>query len=171
MEFTQAPDDLKKQLFCRMISENGKFEMGVHPMAFGMRLRAGFVDDNTGCLLDYCAGEKQDSIEVLYGLSLKMLSEIDEEDDSTLKRLLRQSTIKPFYKDIDFLQWLINKAGGKAYMYPLPPMEDIRVKLLENILTDPNTFANLSKTGQSENLDYVQAETIDQLVERLSKKS
>lgn len=169
MDFTQAPDDLKKQLFCRMVSENGKFEMGVHPVIFGMRLRAGYVDDD-GCILDYCAGEKQDSIEVLYGLSLKMLSEIDEDDENTIKRLLPHSTIKPFFKDIDFLQWLINKAGGKAYMHPLPPMDEIRTKMLGNLLTDPNTFANISKENKSDNID-LEVETIDKLVERITKKS
>lgn len=48
-----APDDLENGMFRRKISEDGKHEIGIHPVLFGFRVRAGHTED-IWCEIDYC---------------------------------------------------------------------------------------------------------------------
>ena len=43
MKLSYAPDDLRTMLCHRHVSENGLVEIGVYRVAYGWRVRAGFV--------------------------------------------------------------------------------------------------------------------------------
>jgi hypothetical protein len=54
MKFTAVQPDENYPL-CRAVSETGRWELGLVPMIYGVRVRAGLVGDG-GCTVDYCAG-------------------------------------------------------------------------------------------------------------------
>ncbi len=63
MKFKQEDND-DLELFQRLVSEDGTIEMGIHPVIFGYRVRAGYVG-NMFYELDWCGGDKQEDLEVL----------------------------------------------------------------------------------------------------------
>jgi hypothetical protein len=57
MKFTRAEPSPNYPI-CRLISETGKWELGLVPMLFGVRVRAG-LNGAEWCDIDYCAGADQ----------------------------------------------------------------------------------------------------------------
>ncbi len=92
------------------ISENSYVRMGIYKVIYGWRVRAGFVHDKWGCTLDWCGGANWTDIEKLYSLCYAILSKRDEEN-SCFEGLPQVSSIKPFYKDDDFVK-IVGEAAG-----------------------------------------------------------
>lgn len=55
MNFKPAPITLNYSIR-RFVSENGRWELGITPVLFGVRIRAGLAN-NEWCVVDYCAGD------------------------------------------------------------------------------------------------------------------
>ncbi len=105
MKFKAAPDN---QLFCLsnfVVSENNLVYIGVYPVIFGYRVRAGFVDDLTTCRLDWCAGGVWEDVERLYSLCYSILENRDE-NTSCFDEIPAYSERKPFYNDLKFVTTL-----------------------------------------------------------------
>lgn len=66
IEFHEVKDILPNWVFCKRAEfDSGNIIIGVTPVLFGMRVRAGYENDS-GVNLDYCAGADQDFLERLY---------------------------------------------------------------------------------------------------------
>jgi len=102
-KYKVAPDDADKHLSLRRVSEDGLLEIGVYPVAFGWRVRAGFVDSQPE--LDYCAGADHTFLEVLYSLTLAALERGVPLDTFPFQ------AVKPFYNDPQNFKELIKLAG------------------------------------------------------------
>jgi hypothetical protein len=79
-------------LLYHRISEDGKLEIGVWPVIYGYRVRAGHVGDQY-CHIDYCAGDQISAIQEIYSMVMGILS-----SGKTFKDFPRQQT-KPMYND------------------------------------------------------------------------
>ena len=77
MTFTLTdPDENYSQL--KMVSETGRWEVGLHPVMFGVRIRAGRAGRAT-CAVDYCAGADPVFKMRLLDCIIKILSAFPEE--------------------------------------------------------------------------------------------
>lgn len=61
------------ELFYRKVSECGKIEIGVAPVLYGFRVRAGYTNDFM-YHIDYCAGNNLDQVQRIYSIVLSILS-------------------------------------------------------------------------------------------------
>jgi len=111
VNWSPAPYDPWIGLHHRLVSEHNLIQMGVYPVNFGHRVRAGFVDDKYGVLLDWCAGGKWKDVERLYSLLHGILS-AREENDACFHGLPGHSNIKPFYNDPEFVNAVFPLAGN-----------------------------------------------------------
>lgn len=116
MKFKQEDND-DLELFQRLVSEDGKIEMGIHPVIFGYRVRAGYVG-NMIYELDWCGGDDQEQLELLYSIMKNIL-----ENKGSFVGVPVVSEIKPFFNDTKFVD-LINSMVVK-------PLEIVRLKPLE----------------------------------------
>ncbi len=116
MKFKQEDND-DLELFQRLVSEDGKIEMGIHPVIFGYRVRAGYVGDMV-YQLDWCGGDDQEQLELLYSIMKNIL-----ENKGGFVGVPVVSEIKPFFNDTKFVD-LINSMVVK-------PLEIVRLKPLE----------------------------------------
>jgi hypothetical protein len=110
MKFTPAEDDDSRTMMThRLVSENQLIEIGVYRVAYGWRVRAGFVNASC-CELDWCGGSNWKDVERLYSLCYAVLEKIDE-SKSAFIGLPGSSRVKPFYHDLEFVGFVGNLAG------------------------------------------------------------
>lgn len=67
-----ASDDLENGMFRRKVSQDGKYEIGIHPVLFGFRIRAGEVGSQV-CMLDYCCVRDLTLLELTYSCVLAVM--------------------------------------------------------------------------------------------------
>lgn len=128
MKFVKAPDDNEASLTNCMISENALVRIGVWRVAFGYRVRAGFLADRYGVTLDWCGGNNWKDVERLYSLAIACLSKMEENLDC-FEKLPPHSNIKPFYNDLRFVKTVGELAGDfelisleQPFCNPLSPL-------------------------------------------------
>lgn len=114
MKFKSAPEDAYNKMFHRHVSENELVEIGVYRVAYGWRVRAGFLGDPCVCL-DWCGGGNWADVERLYSLCFAVLLK-REENIHCFEGLPSHSMIKPFYLDLDFVQIVGKEAGDFQLM-------------------------------------------------------
>lgn len=102
MKFIEQPDNPKLGWSNYRVSEGGLVHIGVYPVIFGYRVRAGFTDDVWGVNLDWCGGSDWNHVTHLYRIALSVLG-IRAEDRSCFDGLPGSTTKKPFYLDADFM--------------------------------------------------------------------
>lgn len=84
----------------RYVSEGGQWQIGLVPMLFGVRVRAGRTDDRYTVALDYCAGADLQFQRELLATVIVILSEIPEEaTHRDIHRFFPESTVKPIDRD------------------------------------------------------------------------
>jgi hypothetical protein len=69
-----APNHLENQMFRRKVSEDGKYEIGIYPVMFGFRVRAGKVGDGY-CHIDYCCQTDLSLIGLVYSCVAAIMQE------------------------------------------------------------------------------------------------
>lgn len=117
----KAADDLKNSLYHRHISQDGRIELGIHPVIFGYRVRAGFI--NSGMYeLDWCGGDKQSDIELLFTVAKRILT-----DRTDFKGIPAHSKIKPFYKDSEFVTIITELSAAVKNNIELEKILDITI--------------------------------------------
>lgn len=108
MKLVSAPPDRSNLLFHRLVSESGRIEVCVYPVAYGHRVRVGYT--NSGCcVLDWCGGGRWSDVERLYSLAVAILSRRQEE--GCFDGLPTMSRVKPFYLDEEFVRVVGHEAG------------------------------------------------------------
>jgi hypothetical protein len=99
MEFKPAPDHIENQMFSRKISENGIWEIGIYPVAYGYRVRAGIVG-NGWVTIDYCAASQQTFLGQLYAVVQGILETFPESTpEHEIERLMPRFERKPINQD------------------------------------------------------------------------
>jgi hypothetical protein len=69
-----AKDDLENGMFRRKVTADGKYEIAIHPVLFGFRIRAGVVGD-AGPTLDYCCVTDVQLIQMTYNCVMAVMNE------------------------------------------------------------------------------------------------
>lgn len=95
-------------LLHRLSDENEKIEMGIYPVMFGFRVRAGFFDYPV-VELDWCCGGNLKFLNDMYFSLAIHLDSIDEKEFNPVrffKSLPGLSRVKPAHKDPDFMNKL-----------------------------------------------------------------
>jgi hypothetical protein len=91
----------------KFLSEGGRWELGLTPMMFGVRVRLG-VAGNPWCTLDYCAGPKPADQFFLLGIVAGICFWLAEEtSEIDLQRVFPRQTIKPMSEDKECFQSLL----------------------------------------------------------------
>lgn len=118
INFIAAPSYIN--LVQRVISEDNKIEIGVLPVIYGFRVRAGYVGAG-GCEIDWCCGNLQSMVELGYFVCKKLLSQ-----GCSFSDMPSSSRIKPFYKDMPFIEWLFSKLDDSDVIEPLTSIWRLR---------------------------------------------
>lgn len=106
MNFRDAPTDENFPLR-RLLSEGDKWELGLVPMLFGVRVRLGKLG-NSWCTLDYCAGPEPAEQLFLLGLVAGTLHWLPEETtEAELGLIFPRQRIKPMSRDKECLERLL----------------------------------------------------------------
>lgn len=95
-------------MFRCLLSENKLVFMGVYPVLYGWRVRAGF--HFRSYMIDWCGGGDWSAVETLYNLCRRILEQRPE-DLNCFDGLPVCSRRKPFYNDIPFVIQLGTAAG------------------------------------------------------------
>jgi len=127
MKFLEAEDDNQNNLYQRLVSEDGKIEMGIFPVMFGYRIRAGFVG-NGMYDLDWCGGDDQKQLELLYSIMKNIL-----EARGNFRYIPPSSIIKPFFNDHDFVNRINELVSKPLQVVVLKPLHLDRQKLMASL--------------------------------------
>ena len=131
MKFVAEEDSNEDQIYAKVVSENGLVEIGIHPVMFGFRVRAGFAGSQTYDI-DYCGGADQLQVETLYSMTVAILSQ-REEDRRAFAGMPGFSKVKPYFKDTEFSDWITSSAKQNYTHVSLPPLQAIRDKMLNQL--------------------------------------
>jgi hypothetical protein len=119
---------------CRLVSDDGKIEMGIYPVIFGFRVRAGYVGD-LGCNIDWCCGADHRMLLFAYNACKKLL-----EEKGNFGGIPPISEIKPYFKDSDFMKWLLENVPPLDCWESLPPLYEIKDEYWKMIRADFKGF-------------------------------
>lgn len=145
--FQDAPSDMN--LICRKIAVvpyigEGTIEIGIYPVLYGFRIRAGFVGD-MGCDLDFCAGNKQKDAEDIYSLVLTILERklrklgAENATGRTIKHRESRMIVfndfpiqrtKPMYNDHECFMTLSEMCGPDLISIKLPDLGQEKLKYM-----------------------------------------
>ena len=122
-------DDIQGHLFARLISDDGKIEMGIHPVLFGYRVRAGYIG-SMSYMFDWCGGDNQTQVELLYSIAKNVLEHRKSFDGVPIC-----SKVKPFYNDQEFFKHIESLV--------VQPLEIIKLESLGFYRNKTNEFLNI----------------------------
>lgn len=112
----KTTDDNSAQIFERLISEDGKIEMGIHPVLFGYRVRAGYIG-SMSYNFDWCGGDGQSQVEMLYSIAKNIL-----EHKNNFEGIPVCSKVKPFYNDPEFVKHIESLVTKPLEIIKLEPL-------------------------------------------------
>jgi len=124
---TFRDENTDEHILYRKVSEDGKVEIGVHPVLYGFRIRAGSAGDMFYDL-DYCAGDKLVAVETLYGIVLTVLKDRLSKGKPPFRGFPIQER-KPMYNDPECAAKLFEMCAGLE-------MEQVSCPLLNEMKTD-----------------------------------
>ena len=125
MKFESVPDN--ENYYQRLVSEDGKIEMGVHPVVFGYRVRAGFTNRDW-VEMDWCGGDDQGQVELLYSIAKNIL-----ESKGNFSGVPMNSNIKPFYNDPQFVELINSMTTKPLEIIKLKPLQFDRLKMMSHL--------------------------------------
>lgn len=156
-KFTSAPDDIN--MMFRQIRDC--IEIGVYPMLYGYRVRAGIVGDNC-CHLDYCAGPDQKEVENVYSLVISIVNKkLDELESEQTEISLREKAYlvfkdfpeqkrKPMINDFECFMKLSELCGSEIISVKLPNLASRKVRFI--LQTNPSAFETVVQLGGFDDL-------------------
>lgn len=124
----RVPDDLSGSLYFRHETEDGQWEVGIYPVIYGFRIRAGQVGDL--CYnLDMCVGDNWRMMRVLFSIVCRIIEErgcVPNNSDWP------SITIKPVWKNPEYLAQLTSmmESPEKRDGYDIPDPIAIRCSRL-----------------------------------------
>jgi hypothetical protein len=99
MKFSKSNPCADHMLDPRWVSENGVWEIGVFPVMFGKRVRAGTIN-SPSCVVDYCAGGNDDFLKEILVTIIVILESFDESvKEVDIERILPTYKTKPINLD------------------------------------------------------------------------
>src|SRR5687768_7093342 len=84
MKFNKVPDNVEEEMYFLHYSENNVWEIGVHTVMFGYRIRVGLIGDDFYAL-DYCAGNQQENVEKVFSMVKAIMEKVTERNFYTIK--------------------------------------------------------------------------------------
>lgn len=106
-----APDDIENGMFRRKISEDGKYEIGIHPVLFGFRIRAGEVGSEV-YMLDYCCVKDCTLLELTYNY-VSAIMQMHIAENKPVFNEFPVPTDK-YYRDSDCIARLIKMVANQS---------------------------------------------------------
>lgn len=98
----------------------GELELGIWPVLFGMRVRAGYIGDPCA-LLDWCAGNDQRLLNWCFSAAKNIL-----ENQGDFNGIPRCSSKKPVNLDSVFVSELTRLFQGRLEVEQLPSISSLR---------------------------------------------
>lgn len=95
-QWKPTDDDEENQIFSRRVSPCGKMFIGIYPVLFGKRIRAGYVGSDF-VIIDWCCGSDQEYLKIAYSILLGYM-----QNGGKFSDLPGSSNIKPWYNDPEF---------------------------------------------------------------------
>lgn len=116
--------DSTQDLVYRRVSDDGKLELGIWPVLFGFRVRAGYVG-RLVCEVGWCCGKEHAVLERAYNLCLHLL-----ELGIPFSEIIPHTAIKPVFSDPGFMLWVEKLAENTPWIVDItvdvPPVNLIR---------------------------------------------
>lgn len=110
MKFVKGPGNMDHPI-SHLVSEGGRWEMGIRPMLFGYRVSASKVGDG-GYSIDYCCGNELVWIFMVYQAVMKALEVLPEEIEPwQVSRLFPRQYTKPMRSDLTCWAALLDLAA------------------------------------------------------------
>jgi len=125
-----VPDDKQNHLYFRHETLDGLWEVGIYPVLFGFRIRAGRVGDSY-CCLDMCIGNNWLLMYALFPVVCKI---IEERGHVPSMNEWPRVAIKPVWKDPEYLiqlNLMVRNPEDKEE-YEVPALDQIRQTFLDN---------------------------------------
>ena len=98
MKFQQTDPDENYPLL-KLVSENGRWEIGLTPVMFGVRVRGGLAGDGW-CPIDYCGGDDRAFVGQLLAVMVQILETYPESiSPGEISTLLPDYETKPISND------------------------------------------------------------------------
>lgn len=133
MKFNPYTTELDEGLLFKSVSECGRIEIGVYPVLFGFRIRAGFAG-NMWYGIDYCCGSEQEDVEFIYTMTRNILEQ--QEFSQDIFKVFPYQERKPFFTDLEnfdkFLRLI--KAGPDFIDIKLPDIYAAKREYLNQYL-------------------------------------
>lgn len=135
MEFIEVAP-MPGEFIYQLQSSCGQVDLGVAPVIFGYRVRAGFADD-FHYNLDYCAGPEQRQVQLLFDLVKAILSQ--QPYSPRLFDIFPRQDIKPIFRDPECFTklWHLYHAptgDQPAFVsHPLPYLDPLKCQYLANL--------------------------------------
>lgn len=98
MEFKPASTTMNYPTL-RLVSEGGSWEVGIWPVIFGLRVRAGRTDNTVSVAVDYCAGNDEVFCFHLLATMVKILERGVSITHRELERILPTWEVRPINQD------------------------------------------------------------------------
>ena len=99
MLFQSAPCSLDTGYTITYASETGRWELGIWPVMFGFRVRAGLAGDGF-VAVDYCAADQTIFLRELFAVVMLILEQLPEDTQpGELYRILPGHEVKPINQD------------------------------------------------------------------------
>jgi len=118
------PADDTGNLICRQVMDD--IEIGVYPVLYGYRVRAGQIGD-LACVADWCCAGSHGTLQWAYGF-LKHVLQKNAELGDPWRDIPRTSQTKPIIIDPEFLRQLaeLRSRYGRATSVELPELKEIQ---------------------------------------------
>jgi hypothetical protein len=122
----RVPDNVENAMFFRHETEDGQWEVGLHPVMFGVRIRAGRVGYGC-CLADICLGNNQWMASVIFSIVCAI---IEERGHCPQMYEWPEFDCRPVWRDRGYMNRLINMLEDPNIIgkYDLPDIEEIRIR-------------------------------------------
>jgi len=116
-----------KYLKARYIDVDKNVEVGIYPVIFGWRVKAGYIDTYS-YELDYCCGANQKMVETILGI-VKTILEKYNCDFS----IFPVQEIKPVFNDPLCFSQMLELAEGNAQLVEVPELQTLRKEIMSSM--------------------------------------
>lgn len=117
----RAEKDPAGHLHERLVSGDGRVEMGLWPVMYGVRIRAGYVG-SMSCEIDWCMGDNKAMLTIFYHLLKNYLQALPD-GVAPFAGVPGSSRIKPAWNDQAFIKELAEKLNQPTLTTILPDHE------------------------------------------------
>lgn len=130
LKFKETQPTEETGFLYQMISECGKVEIGIFPVIYGFRVRAGYVGDGS-CRLDYCCGNSQIMTEILFSMVKNVL---EQREAGRSLWIFPKQVRKPFFQnDHEFTEFISMIDSGTFERILLPDLHKLKEEVINEL--------------------------------------